>query len=467
MSESVTEEPSAKVSIAVVTARRSLWRALGAWLFGDPSSVDLDHSALRGIMLLVVVTGLFSTIQNNVIGASRAMLAITIVSTIAGALGYWQARRTHRWRALRTTIFVFFLGVLCVAWILQAGSYGTIGYYYFLLIFYAVAFFKGAGKIASLALTAATIASLLFVESLLPGAIQPYARPSQRFADVAFALPFCLLMVSVFFHVVYGAYQRERTAKDNLLRLVTEEKDRVERSMRQKQRLLSVVCHDIANALTVLQGEISLVRYYGKPDPSTNPATLDRMDYACGNIGEIIGSVRMMEAVEQGLIQFSPMPVDLRAVFKNAEVLFGERLAKRRMRLEFPQLADEDRFVMAEAKILANHVFNNLISNAIRFSYPESSIVVTVTRESGVTTLSVADRGIGMPPDLRAKLFDFDAKTTRPGTDGEPGTGFGMRTMKSFVDLFGGEIEVSSRAEASHPQDHGTTVSIRLKSGSA
>jgi signal transduction histidine kinase len=382
-------------------------------------------------------------------------------------LGYWHARRARHWRALRTTVFVFFLALLSFAWITQAGSYGTIGYYFFLLIFYAVAFFKGAGKIASLALTAVTIASLLLIENLCPGVILPYATSSQRFADVAFALPICLLMVAIFFHVVYGAYQRERTAKDNLLRLVTDEKDRVERSMRQKQRLLTVVCHDIANALTVLQGEISLVRYYRKPDPSVDPTTFDRMDYACNNIGDIIGSVRMMEAVEQGLIQFCPKPVDLRAVFKNAEALFGERLAKRRMRLEFPQLADEDRFVMAEAKILANHVFNNLISNAIKFSYPDSNIVVTATRESGVTTLSVADQGIGMPPDLRAKLFDLDAKTTRPGTDGEPGTGFGMRTVKSFVDLFGGEIEVSSRAEASHPQGHGTTVSIRLKSGNA
>jgi signal transduction histidine kinase len=40
-----------------------------------------------------------------------------------------------------------------------------------------------------------------------------------------------------------------------------------------------------------------------------------------------------------------------------------------------------------------------------------------------------------------------------------------MRTVKSFIDLFGGEIEISSRAENLYPDDHGTTVSIRLKSG--
>ena len=466
MSQPVTNESRTKSDLVGAAAKDPRPRAFVAKLFGDPSSVDLEHRVLGGIMLLVFVTGIFSTIQSLVLGTSMRMVVSAIACAVGGAAGYWQARRTRHWRVLLVTILVFFLVLLAVCWITQAGSNGTIGYYFFLLVFYAVLFFKGAGRVASLVLTATTVASLLLIERLVPSAILPYATPLQRFADVAFALPLCLLMVATFIYIVYGEYQRERNAKDCLLRMATAEKDRVERSMREKQRLLTVVCHDIANALTVLQGEISLVRFHRPPDPSINQATLDRMDYACSNIGEIIGSVRMMEAVEQGLVQFSPKPVDLQAVFRNAEVLFGERLAKRRIHIEFPKLCDENRFVMAEPKILANHVFSNLISNAIKFSYPDSNIVVTATRASGHTTIGVADRGIGMPPELLAHLFDLDAKTTRPGTDGEPGTGFGIRTVKSLVDLFGGEIEVSSRAETLYPDDHGTTVAIRLKSGS-
>ena len=466
MSQPVTEKLQTRSDIAGAVAKRPWPRAVAAKLLGDPSSVDLEHRVLGGIMLLVSATGLLATIQNVLIGASMFMFASTVVSAIAGAAGYWVARRTRHWRVLLVTVFAFFLVLLAVSWITQAGSNGTIGYYFFLLVLYVVVFFKGAGKIVSLVLTSVTIVLLLLIEYLVPSAILPYATPQQRFADVAFSLLLCLLVVATFIHIVYGEYQRERNAKDELLRMMTAEKDRVEQSMRQKQRLLTVVCHDIANALTVLQGEISLVRFYRQPVQSFNPATLDRMDYACSNIGEIINSVRMMEAVEQGLVQFSPKPVDLRTVFRNAEVLFAEHLAKRRLRIEFPELADENRFVMADRKILANHVFNNLISNAIKFSYPDSHIVVTVTRESDSTIIRVADRGIGMPPELVARLFDLDAKTTRPGTDGEPGTGFGMRTVKNFIDLFGGQIEVSSKAENLCPDDHGTTVAIRLKSGS-
>jgi signal transduction histidine kinase len=465
IAEPVTKKPPSTSDHKCAATKETWYRPLAAKLFGDPSRVDREHRVLRGVMLLVFVTGLFSILESVLIGVSMYMVGSAILSTLAGLVGYWLACRTHHWRVLLVTIFSFFLFVLSTAWITQAGSNGATGYYFFPLFFFAVAFFKDVGRIASLVSTAVTVVVLLLIEHFVPSAIIPYETPLLRFSDVAFSLPLCLVMVATFFYIVYGEYQRERKAKDNLLHIMTAEKDRVEKSMRQKQRLLTVVSHDIANALTVLQGEILLVRFYRQPYPSINSATLDRMDYACSNIGGIIGSVRMMEAVEQGLIAFSPKPVDLQAVFKNCEVLFAERLDKRRIHIEFPELSEETRFVMADRKILANHVFNNLISNAIKFSYPDSEIVVTVTRKSDSTIIQVTDRGIGMPPELVAHLFELDAKTTRPGTDGEPGTGFGMRTVKSFIDLFGGEIEISSRAENLYPDDHGTTVSIRLKSG--
>jgi signal transduction histidine kinase len=440
-------------------------RALAAKLFGDPSSVDLEQRLFRGIMLLASLAGVVATILNLLIGTSMLMVAAGIVSFIAGAVGYWLAHRMRRWRLLLVPVLLSFLVILAASWITQAGSEGTIGYYFFILLCYTALFFRRAGKILALLLMASTVGALLLFEHLFPSAIVPYETPLQRFTDVAFALPVCLLMVALFIHFVYEEYQRERKAKDNLLGMMTAEKERVERSMREKQRLLTVVSHDIANALTVLHGEISLARIAQRSVPPGGRPSLERMDYACGNIGEIIGSVRLMEAVDQGLIPFTPRPVDLQAVFKNAEVLFAEPVAKRRIHIEFPELSDENRFVMADPKILANHVFNNLISNAIKFSYPDSSIVVTVSREADHTTIRVIDRGIGMPPELVARLFDLDAKTMRPGTDGEPGTGFGMRTVKNFIDLFGGQIEVVSTPERAGLDDHGTTVGIRLKSG--
>jgi signal transduction histidine kinase len=189
------------------------------------------------------------------------------------------------------------------------------------------------------------------------------------------------------------------------------------------------------------------------------------MAYACANIEEIISSVRMMEALEQGRVSFRAKPVDLAAVFEYAEVIFGKRLAHRRLHIEFPELNDDNKCVLAEPRILANQVFGNLLSNAIKFSHPDSTIAVTVDRREGQTTIAIRDHGIGIPSAMLPKLFDLEANTTRPGTDGEPGTGFGLRTVKHFVELFGGQLDITSRCESEHPGDHGTTVAIRLQSG--
>jgi len=463
----MTKQPLENLHAAGQCSPPSRLRPLAVALLGDPATVDLDHRIMRGVMFLTAATGLLSTLHNLAIGAAWVLSASTGVCAIGGMAGYLAARRPRGPRELRAAVLLFFLSLAAVCWIAQAGSEGSVGYYVVLVAVYAASVFRGRARPAALGLVAATLAGLLVLERLAPGRIRPYDNPAQRFADAAFAIPFCAFMAATVLRLVFREYRRERAAKDNVLALVTAEKERVERGMREKQRLLTVVSHDIANALTVLQGEISLARFAARSDATPHPFDLDRMVYACANIEEIISSVRMMEAMEQGRIAFRAKPVDLAAVFEYAEVIFGQRLARRRMRVVFPELTAATRLVMAEPRILANQVFGNVLSNAIKFSYPDTVITVSVERTGGETTVAVADRGIGIPATLLPRLFDLEAQTTRPGTDGEPGTGFGLRTVKHFVELFGGRLDITSRAEAEHPDAHGTTVAIHLRSEEA
>ena len=444
------------------TSRAMPWsRALSAKVFGDPATVELEKRLFAGVMLVTLVSGIVAIIQTSALGIAVRMSVPAVVCTMVSLAGFWLLRTMRQWRRMVTPFLVFMLILLAASWITEAGTGGTIGFYFFLIISYAAIFFDGAKKALAVGVVLATVAALSLVEYRFPSVMMSYANPRERFVDVVLTLLLSLFLLAFFVYRVYGEYQHERSAKDELLRSMTAKKDHVERSMREKQRLLSIVSHDIANALTVLRGEIELARMPNRSVP-VGAETLERMDYACGNIGEIIGSVRMMESVEQGLVKFEPRRVDLQAVFKTAEVLFAERLRQRDMGIAFPELRAENRFVMADPRILANHVFSNLVSNAIKFSHPKSTVVVSVEREAEEIVIRVADRGIGMPPALLAKLFDLDAQTTRPGTDGRPGTGFGLRTVKSFVDLFGGRISVESNDENAFPENHGTVVTLRL-----
>ena len=99
---------------------------------------------------------------------------------------------------------------------------------------------------------------------------------------------------------------------------------------------------------------------------------------------------------------------------------------------------------------------NNILTNALKFSHPQSKILIRADRKEDGLRLSVRDFGIGIPPDLLQDLFDITKATSRAGTGGESGTGFGMPLMKRFINSYGGRIEIHSREKT---EDHGTEVS--------
>ena len=109
---------------------------------------------------------------------------------------------------------------------------------------------------------------------------------------------------------------------------------------------------------------------------------------------------------------------------------------------------------------LSNNVLANLISNAIKFSQPGGEIQLSIKDEGDRTHLIVRDHGVGMPEKVKVDLFRPDKSTSRPGTSGERGTGFGMPLVKSYLALYGASIDVDSKDISNHPDDHGTTFNL-------
>jgi signal transduction histidine kinase len=100
-------------------------------------------------------------------------------------------------------------------------------------------------------------------------------------------------------------------------------------------------------------------------------------------------------------------------------------------------------------------VIANLLSNAIKFTPRGKRIELRVEEEGGTVVLAVADQGIGMKSEW---LDAPDTKTeSRPGTEGEPGTGFGLLQVRQYVRAFGGRVEMTSH------QLRGTTFRILLR----
>ena len=231
------------------------------------------------------------------------------------------------------------------------------------------------------------------------------------------------------------------------------------------QNLLRTITHDIGNPLAIVYGSVEIIRRLGKVEETVD-RRLTHIEKSLSIMISILDNARAVDAFASGKQVLALGPVDLQAVFENCRFLYGDALHRKGIELR-SNIPDHPAMVVAEGISLASQVFNNLISNAIKFSDPGSWIEVRVEEHGEQIDLVFQDHGIGMPKNILKNLFNPESRTTRPGTNDERGTGFGMPIVKSYVEKYGGTIEVASVVKTGENSDHGTIIIIHLKKAPA
>lgn len=238
----------------------------------------------------------------------------------------------------------------------------------------------------------------------------------------------------------------------------------VARQTRKLDNLLNIVTHDIANPLTLISGHTELLISQGQISPAHGKA-LNRIARASEVINEILHQVRQIQAAKAGKLRVETSAVSLVETFEKLRFIFEDRLRNKNQRMVIDaSVSYQDDFVMAEPVMLLNEVFSNLISNAIKFSPPNCTIDITVRRDQDMIRIEVRDHGIGIPGNLLPYVFDDFRSTSRQGTEGELGTGFGLPLARHMVEAFGGTLDVKSSSVEESSKDPGTTFILTLRS---
>ena len=233
----------------------------------------------------------------------------------------------------------------------------------------------------------------------------------------------------------------------------------ITRKNTELKTMLHIVCHDLANHFHVLSVSLECIEQGPQADFEMY---LPLMKAALRNGIDLTEMIRKMRLAEDKQITLRAVPLE--ATLAESLLLMQARLSAKKLSiiLEVPSVN-----VLAEPCALVNSVFNNLLTNAIKFSHSGSHITIRATVEDDWVCVCFRDHGVGMSGDILEHLFDLGKSHSRAGTAGETGTGFGMPLMRRLVTQFGGRVEVTSRDETSSPNDHGTEFKIWLRSAEA
>jgi len=250
--------------------------------------------------------------------------------------------------------------------------------------------------------------------------------------------------------------------KQELQKMVDEKTKALTKTAETKATLLRVLCHDLSNPLVLVTGLLELLENNRIPEDK-KVAKYKTLARAAQLMADILSNVREMEAVDSGKHAINLVPVNLDRMFDDLNLIFRDRLNEKSINLEISNEVPEGFGVLADPVSLSNHVFNNLVSNALKFSFPGSTVHVVAKVEEDMVHVSVTDTGVGMSEEIALAIFDPTRQTTRLGTAGEKGTGFGMPIVKSFVEKYSGRIQVESTSAEINPSKHGTSFHLYLK----
>ena len=154
----------------------------------------------------------------------------------------------------------------------------------------------------------------------------------------------------------------------------------------------------------------------------------------------IINNILDLATIDAGGMKLNLGEVDIRRTMNAAAEGVQDRLVKDGLRLEIKAASNIGSFIADERRI--RQVLFNLLSNAVGFSPAGETVTLAAERKPEAVVFTVVDRGPGIPPDQKDKVFDWFE--TDPRGSEHRGPGLGLTLVRSFVELHGGSVTIES-----------------------
>ncbi len=224
-----------------------------------------------------------------------------------------------------------------------------------------------------------------------------------------------------------------------------------------KSEFLANMSHEIRTPLNAVIGMAYLL---GKTELSPRQLDyLDKINTAGVSLLGVVNDILDFSKIDSGRMEMDSIPFDLEELFGNLAALMGPRTDEQGLELAlFIERAVPRRLVGDPLRL--GQVLTNLAGNAVKFtSQGGVSVRCRLEKIEGDTVFlafSVADTGIGMTEEQKAKLFSAFTQADSSITRRYGGTGLGLTISQRLIEMAGGDLELSSKPA------HGTTIVVRL-----
>jgi signal transduction histidine kinase len=220
-------------------------------------------------------------------------------------------------------------------------------------------------------------------------------------------------------------------------------------------QFVSVLAHEMKSPISAIEGYLQMMRERAVGDRLADyDHIVDRCLVRIEGMRKLISDLLDMTSIESGQRQRAIATVEMGDLARQAVENVRGEAARRGIAIEL-DVPEAARMEADRAEI--EMIFNNLVSNAVKYNRDGGRVGVRVRDSDGEVRIAVEDSGIGMTPEECQRLFSDFSRIKNDKTRHILGSGLGLSTLKKIVTLYDGDISVKSQPDA------GSTFSVVLR----
>jgi PAS domain S-box-containing protein len=209
-----------------------------------------------------------------------------------------------------------------------------------------------------------------------------------------------------------------------------------------KDKLFSIIAHDLKNSLQVLLSSSKLLSTEIKNLSQEEIIYLSReLNTIVSDLSKLLENLLFWSMLQRDMIKHNPENLNLYSTAN--KMIESLKPAAEHKNISISNNLDEKTCVYADDDML-QRIFQNLIANAIKFTNSGGHVIISSISKNDFIEVSIRDTGIGIDPETSSKLFNMGTMFSTKGTDEEKGTGLGLPLCKEFVERNNGKIRIES-----------------------
>ena len=211
-----------------------------------------------------------------------------------------------------------------------------------------------------------------------------------------------------------------------------------------KNKFFSIVAHDLRNPIESIKILTTFIEHELKQNNLNSNSIRDitsLLSAQAEHTQKLLSNLLKWSQAQTKQITFDPKQLNIQRIVSDQIKETSTIAANKKIALKHN--IDKDIWIEVDHEML-KIILRNLMANAIKFSYAESTVWIKVYERSDDVLITVEDQGMGIHPIIFEKLFHPDSKISTGGTQNERGTGLGLLLCKEFVEYHGGKIWAES-----------------------